>query len=207
MEMGQDSKGNPFSLKHIDLELLDPALSPPTKLIHSGEDLRFFLTSQAYYELKLWTLQLTRSCLPQTDSNGHLMVRRLDGEITYTPTTLAVRDMLTELEKLLDDTPPVAGPRRFGNAAFRSWFQKFEASIDTSMTVHLEPIAPRPIAASDIVMRELKSYLLGSFGSAQRLDYGTGHELSFLAFLGILWKAGYFTTGDEWSIVVGTLQP
>jgi serine/threonine-protein phosphatase 2A activator len=30
---------------------------------------------------------------------------------------------------------------------------------------------------------ELKEYLLGSFGSPQRLDYGTGHELSFVAFI------------------------
>jgi serine/threonine-protein phosphatase 2A activator len=26
-------------------------------------------------------------------------------------------------------------------------------------------------------------YFLGGFGSGQRLDYGTGHELSFAAFL------------------------
>jgi len=30
---------------------------------------------------------------------------------------------------------------------------------------------------------EITSYLLGAFGSGQRLDYGTGHELSFAAFL------------------------
>jgi serine/threonine-protein phosphatase 2A activator len=30
---------------------------------------------------------------------------------------------------------------------------------------------------------EILPYFVGSFGSAQRLDYGTGHELSFAAFL------------------------
>jgi serine/threonine-protein phosphatase 2A activator len=37
---------------------------------------------------------------------------------------------------------------------------------------------------------ELAPYLAGSFGSAQRLDYGTGHELSFLAFLCALYQLG-----------------
>lgn len=44
---------------------------------------------------------------------------------------------------------------------------------------------------------EVSSYLLGSFGSSQRLDYGTGHELSFLAFLGGLWKLGFFQDGQQ----------
>lgn len=35
-------------------------------------------------------------------------------------------------------------------------------------------------------------YLLGSFGSPQRLDYGTGHELSFAAFLCGIWVLGGF---------------
>ena len=30
---------------------------------------------------------------------------------------------------------------------------------------------------------ELKSYFLGSFGHPVRIDYGTGHETSFMIFL------------------------
>lgn len=33
------------------------------------------------------------------------------------------------------------------------------------------------------IILECKSYLLESFGSSLRLDYGTGHELSFICFL------------------------
>lgn len=36
----------------------------------------------------------------------------------------------------------------------------------------------------DGFIKELKYYIENSFGSAIRLDYGTGHELSFLAFIG-----------------------
>lgn len=46
-------------------------------------------------------------------------------------------------------------------------------------------------------LEEVGSYFLGGFGSSQRLDYGTGHELSFLAFLGCLWKLGYFQDGQQ----------
>ena len=60
---------------------------------------------------------------------------------------------------------------------------------------------------------ELESYLIGSFGSAERLDYGTGHELSFLAFLGCIWKLGGFQRQDgevrleERNIVLGIIEP
>lgn len=43
----------------------------------------------------------------------------------------------------------------------------------------------------------MRFHLLSSFGSPQRLDYGTGHELSFLAYLLILRLAGVLTPEDE----------
>ncbi|KAK2811270.1 Serine/threonine-protein phosphatase 2A activator 1 [Arthroderma sp. PD_2] len=58
---------------------------------------------------------------------------------------------------------------------------------------------------------ELMAYLTGSFGSSQRLDYGTGHELSFLAFLACLWKLNGFARAgpgeEERGIVVGVIEP
>jgi serine/threonine-protein phosphatase 2A activator len=58
---------------------------------------------------------------------------------------------------------------------------------------------------------ELQKYLLGSFGSAQRLDFGTGHELSFLAFLAGLWKLGAFSADAQDSLerelVLGVIEP
>ncbi|KAK3402204.1 Phosphotyrosyl phosphate activator protein-domain-containing protein [Sordaria brevicollis] len=63
-------------------------------------------------------------------------------------------------------------------------------------------------------LEELKAYFLGGFGSAQRLDYGTGHELSFMMFLGGLWKLGGFEGEEndedgevERRIVLGVVEP
>jgi serine/threonine-protein phosphatase 2A activator len=67
--------------------------------------------------------------------------------------------------------------------------------------------SPEGVLAID----ELQAYLMGSFGSPQRLDYGTGHELSFLAFLGGVWKLGGFgriyTGNEDRGIVLGLIEP
>ena len=43
---------------------------------------------------------------------------------------------------------------------------------------------------------EIKVYWEESFGSYERIDYGTGHELNFVAFLFCLYKIGIFQEGD-----------
>lgn len=48
---------------------------------------------------------------------------------------------------------------------------------------------------------ELKVYLLDSFGSYERIDYGTGHELNFVVFLLCLFKVGVYTA-DEFASVI-----
>ena len=64
-----------------------------------------------------------------------------------------------------------------------------------------------PASGSVTLIAELTSYLMGSLGSAQRLDYGTGHELSFLAFLCGIWILGGFTPNqDEQAITLRVLD-
>ena len=67
----------------------------------------------------------------------------------------------------------------------------------------------RVIAASDEKLAELSSlagfasalpeikvYWEESFGSYERIDYGTGHELNFVAFLFCLFKLGAYSQDD-----------
>jgi serine/threonine-protein phosphatase 2A activator len=80
------------------------------------------------------------------------------------------------------------------------------------MQSHLPSEVLNSRTSSEVTAREeLEVYLLGSFGSSQRLDYGSGHELSFLAFLGCLWKLGAFPASEDGSqergIVLGVLEP
>jgi len=39
---------------------------------------------------------------------------------------------------------------------------------------------------------ELKKYLMDSFGSYERIDYGTGHEMAFTMFLLCLKELGLY---------------
>ena len=43
---------------------------------------------------------------------------------------------------------------------------------------------------------ELAPYLLDAFGSYERIDYGTGHELNFFVFLFCIFRIGIFKKED-----------
>lgn len=189
----------------------DHTFTTPSKRINDGDDLNFFLTSTAYRDLTLWILQLNRSMFPTKARDGMLQTSDLTLPPPFSPAVQHLRSMLDDLTSLIDQAPPSTGPRRFGNVAFRDWCRLAGEQADSLIQTHLAETlrlhshdrSERTVALVD----ELKSYLLGSFGSPQRLDYGTGHELSFLAFLGCLWKLSSFQPGEERAIVMGVIQP
>jgi serine/threonine-protein phosphatase 2A activator len=188
----------------------------PSKKIHDGADVAFWLTTYAYTDIMTFVLQLNVAMFPRkiSDSNK-LLTWELDGQnLVYSPTVQNLRVLLSKLEKMIEEAPPDPGPRRFGNFSFRKWHDIVEKKLDGLLDEHLpkEVIEYALAGKGDVTARdELKSYLLGSFGSAQRLDYGTGHELSFLAFLGSIWKLGGFPRADdgveERAIVLGVIEP
>lgn len=158
-----------------------------------------------------WLLQLNRSMFPTKDADGKIQQNRLDAPPRFSATVQNLRSLISDLTQLIEKAPPDTGPRRFGNVAFRTWFKLAEESVDELLESHLKDVLDHLGDASDErtigFEGELKTYLLGSFGSAQRLDYGTGHELSFVAFLACLWKVNAFEDGEERAIVVGVIQP
>ena len=79
---------------------------------------------------------------------------------------------------------------RFGNKAFRIWLDKVLASSSEEVS--------KLSKDSDFTkaVPEIKVYLEESFGSYERLDYGTGHELNFVVFLFCLFKLGVFVQED-----------
>lgn len=141
---------------------------------------------------------------------------------------LKLRELLDRTAKFIDDAPPDPGPRRFGNISFRKWYQLLEDNVDALLKEFVSADIINFGASGDSTAQdsgasgennqsqravdEVRAYFLGGFGSPQRLDYGTGHELSFLAFLGCLWKLGAFKDGAqggeiERSIVLGVFEP
>lgn len=195
------------------LEILDlsspPDFTKPSKRINEGPDVARFLTSLAYRDIVVFILQLNRALCPRHQPSSPLpRTFPLSSKPPTSPSVQTLQALLAKIESFIDEAPPDPGPRRFGNVSFRKWYVIFEEHLDGLLGEGLLDETLKVGKAKE----EVSSYLLGGFGSVQRLDYGTGHELSFVAFLGCLWKLGYFKDGEqggeiEREIVLKVIEP
>lgn len=166
-------------------------------------------------------MQLNRALCPRKNSSGAGPSRTfpLVGGNRQDPESVCkLRELLHKVAAIIDEAPPDPGPRRFGNISFRKWYALVDKRVDALLSEAISSSVLKfgngETAASNVAgpIEELKAYFLGGFGSPQRLDFGTGHELSFLAFLGCLWKLGAFKDSAhggamERCIVLGIFEP
>ena len=109
------------------------------------------------------------------------------------------------MERWSDEVELIPETQRFGNRAFRTYISLVEQ-------VSLPKLLERSITVSDFLQRlptelptpsnvsaELLPLLLRShaFGHPVRLDYGSGHELSFVLALFVCVRMGYFGGDGE----------
>ena len=190
----------------------------PVKRIHTGHDVSTFLVSHAYRDIMQFLLQLNRAMFPNTvrevgTDNCIVQSYRIGSSfVQFSETILQLRKLLLTLGDIIDEVPLDTGPKRFGNLSFRKWYELVEDRSMSILEQHLPPKVRSFTHGSDVdAVTELRGYFLGSFGSAQRLDYGTGHELSFLAFLACIWKLGGYPASPpgqmEREIVFGVIEP
>ncbi|KAF1925064.1 Phosphotyrosyl phosphatase activator [Didymella exigua CBS 183.55] len=194
------------------------AFQTPKKCINDGDDVTYFLSSKAYADIMTFIFQLNTAMIPRKitkKESGTASVKEWsldDATVPHSPVVQSLAKLLEALTSIIDEAPPDAGPRRFGNVSFRTWYDIVRERASDLLETHLpkEVLAHKTTLANS-AKSELEMYFIGSFGSSQRLDYGTGHELSFLAFLGCLWKLGAFSAssdGDqERGIVLGVVEP
>ncbi|TVY58604.1 Serine/threonine-protein phosphatase 2A activator 1 [Lachnellula cervina] len=209
------SQASSISLPVLDMSQPHTFLKP-AKRINEGHDVPAFLTSRAYSDIGVFIMQLNIAMCPRKSSeSGGTRTWQLDGTNVLSGPVQQLRELLQKIDSIIEEAPPDTGPRRFGNVSFRKWYEILESRVQALLETHLPRAVLDVSASSDgtSVLEELTPYLLGGFGSAQRLDYGTGHELSFLAFLGCIWKLGGFSTeksqdGElERSLVLGVIEP
>jgi serine/threonine-protein phosphatase 2A activator len=193
----------------------------PAKRIHDGDDVTFFLASRAYADIMTFIFQLNTAMIPRRikeskeQGNGTDSVKEWklnDPDVPHPPVVANLAKLLDTLTAIIDEAPPDPGPRRFGNVSFRTWYDIVRERVSGLLDQYLPDEVLSFKSSSDVSAKsELEAYLIGSFGSSQRLDYGTGHELSFLAFLGCLWKLGAFPHSEdgeqERGIVLGVIEP
>jgi serine/threonine-protein phosphatase 2A activator len=206
------------------LPLLEPSkphkFITPVKKINEGQDVPRFLTSRAYVDICKFIMQLNISMCPrklEVDDAEQVKTWELGNpDIVFSKAVQKLQIILQKIDGITDEVPPDTGPRRFGNTSFRKWFELLESRVPDLLKEHFPAGIVDDESNGEVTARdELSAYLLGSFGSAQRLDYGTGHELSFLAFLGCVWKLGGFqienanqsTSEIGRSVVLGIIEP
>lgn len=192
----------------------------PVKRINEGQDVLRFLASRAYVDIGKFVMQLNFSMCPRkVEVDGIQQIKTWElgkPDIVFPKAVQRIQNMLERIDRITDEVPPDTGPRRFGNVSFRKWYSLLESRIVDLLMESLPASVFDDGPSEEITARdELTAYLLGGFGSAQRLDYGTGHELSFLAFLGCIWKLGGFlsevtdqsSSDIGRSIVIGIIEP
>jgi serine/threonine-protein phosphatase 2A activator len=79
----------------------------------------------------------------------------------------------------------------------RAWFDHVNECAERK----LRAVLPAAVASDDCIA-QLAGYLCSSFGDRQRIDYGTGHELNFVALLLCLSKLRAFSSSDAAAIVL-----
>ncbi|KAF9283308.1 hypothetical protein BGZ68_005445 [Mortierella alpina] len=158
----------------------------PVKCIKDEKrDLPFFQSSEAYARIVSYILAL----------NGAVLNRKVSDPL---PDSEPINKILTLLETL-DDwitlVPPKNDPQRFGNLAFRDYIHLFEEKAG-SLQEELLPERLHP------AIKELSPYLIQSMGHGTRIDYGSGHELDFVAWLCCLEMIGFLQHEDHAAVVL-----
>lgn len=136
--------------------------------------------SEAYYDVVGFINSISQS----------IQGRENTDRINLSPIAENILQIFDKLEKILSETPPIDQPQRFGNKSFRDWFLKMQ----TNALTYLQEALPESLHRA---VPEIVTYLIESFGNSTRIDYGTGHELSFIMFLCCLFKIGALKETDK----------
>ncbi|KAM0755522.1 PTPA-domain-containing protein [Meredithblackwellia eburnea MCA 4105] len=157
----------------------------PKRKIFTEMDMQYWQKSDAHYLVQLTIARLAKA----------VEGRGVADECFESPIIQKIVTFLNELEGKVEGVELDKGPQRFGNKAFRTWVSDIMALSEGPFHTTLLPPAMHP------VLPELSHAFQSSFGSPLRLDYGTGHELSFLTYLAILLSLGVCTDRDEQALV------
>lgn len=140
----------------------------PIRRILSSKDHDLFLSSSTYSLILAFVFSLSESAADRKISSVP--------PASADPIIHRILAILVSVEETIKSYPPnEQGNSRFGNPAFRQFFDSITAQ---SRSWHDSLNLPSP---SSII--EAATYLHHSFGNRARIDYGSGHELNFIIWL------------------------
>ncbi|KAG5118771.1 hypothetical protein AAZX31_12G083700 [Glycine max] len=156
----------------------------PTKRIHSPDDISRFHSSDSGKNFLGFVVALSES----------IRAKKISDPCHISPATTSLLSILQTLTLIADQTPPVPQSARYGNVAYRTWHEKMSNSAE-SLILTLLPENLHPATV------ELVPYFTDSFGNSSRIDYGTGHETNFAAWLYCLARLGVIGVEDYPAVV------
>ncbi|XP_035197203.1 serine/threonine-protein phosphatase 2A activator isoform X2 [Oxyura jamaicensis] len=156
----------------------------PRKEINIVSDMGKWKRSQAYADYMGFILTL----------NEGVRGKKLTCDYKVSEPIEKLVALLNTLDRWIDETPPVDQPSRFGNKAFRTWYAKLDQEAENLVAA----VIPKHLAGA---APEVAVYLKEAVGNSTRIDYGTGHEAAFAAFLCCLCKIGVLRVDDQMAIV------
>jgi serine/threonine-protein phosphatase 2A activator len=170
-------------------DFTDPEV--PSKRIKHEEDMRTLPQTQAYLILDHFIKELNQAVMGKRCSDLN--------ETNLNPIIVKCIEILDTCEQLLDEYPTSnvqPGLSRYGNLAFRDWFGRICKESDGFMQSILSEQGQLSWKA-----KELSAYFKESFGNRTRIDYGTGHEAAFAAFMCCLARLNLVSKNDGFALV------
>ncbi|KAJ4950252.1 hypothetical protein NE237_027084 [Protea cynaroides] len=167
-----------------------PIVSPPyhfqlpTKKIHSLDDINHFRDSDSCKNFLGFIVALSES----------IRSHKVSDSCHQSQTLNSIVSVLETLLRWVDEIPPAQQSSRYGNLSFRDWQSRLAENAEYLMLQFL----PDDISSATV---EIVPYFLDSFGNPSRIDYGTGHETNFAAWLYCLARLGVLKEEDYQAIV------
>ncbi|PIN08186.1 Phosphotyrosyl phosphatase activator [Handroanthus impetiginosus] len=172
----QSEKVVPITLPH--------QFTAPSKKIRSQEDVARFHSSPSFRNFLGFVVSLSES----------IKSRKLSDPCRVSPAVETLVSILQNLVDYVDHIPPAPQSARYGNVAYRIWHERMCSDAESFMLTLLPP------HLRDATV-ELVPYFTDSFGNASRIDYGTGHETNFAAWLYCLARLGIVEEDDYQALV------
>ncbi|KAB7496827.1 Serine/threonine-protein phosphatase 2A activator [Armadillidium nasatum] len=157
----------------------------PKKEVFTPKDIEKWEKSSAYQDILGFL----------TAMNESVRGKKLSYECHESAVVKSLSSFLDVINNWIDECPPIDQPQRYGNKAFRQFYEKLKENTESCLKEHL------PSSYHEAII-EISTYLIESFGNSTRIDYGTGHELSFIMFLCSLHKIGALKNEDSTATVI-----
>jgi len=200
----------------------------PRKVIKSQTDMTKFKHSKAFLVYDNFLKELNESI-----KSKPLPSKTSDVVKNASPVLQLAMSFFDELEEYMKENPPVeikdGQTSRFGNLAYRDWFDRMTQESDRMMDSLLDKAlewfssscteqksSPTTSSATSSPTctesssnqlyntkeewhrKELSAYWKDSFGNRTRIDYGTGHEATFCAWMCCLARLNMVTRKDSY---------